>query len=175
MSRRRFGSLVVLALIGSPIPAAAQFVDPTLPVTDGSIFALAMTGDTLFAGGDLTYAGANTGGFAEVSAADGAPRHRWPRADGMVSSIAHDGAGGWYIAGNFHRVAGVVRNGLAHIRADGTLDAWDPGPNGTVYKFSLHGSVLYACGSFTVIGGRTQPWVAALDATTEPRSCGTRA
>ena len=155
----------VMALL-LPRPADAEFVDPTFWVTDGIVYSVAVAGDTLYAGGTFQYVGPNTGGFAAVGATTGARCGGWPRVDGNVLTMASDGAGGWYIGGSFQRVAGVARGNLAHIRADGTLDGWDPGANSTVYRLVVSGSTVYACGLFTSVGGQVRVYLAALDATT---------
>ena len=166
--RSRFvlaGVLTALAL--TPLPVArAEFVDPTLWAAGPVVSALATDGNVLYAGGSLSYVGPNTGALAGVSAATGARVGYWPRVDGTVYTVAADGAGGWYVGGLFHRVAGVTRNNIAHIRADGTLDAWDPDASSTVGRIVVSGSTLYVCGDFARIGGQARIHLAALDAAT---------
>jgi len=70
-----------------------------------------------------------------------------------VYAAVPDGDGGWYIGGSFTHVNGVARKGLAHINADGTLDAgWDAGIDVNVGVYTLElspdGTILYAGGSF---------------------------
>ena len=43
---------------------------------------------------------------------------------GTVNTSASDGAGGWFIGGNFSHVGGLPRYGLAHILADGNVSDW---------------------------------------------------
>lgn len=148
-----------------PRSAAAEFVDPTCWVTGGNIRALAVAGDTLYASGDdLGYVGSNVGSFAAIGATTGTRCSGWPRVDGNVLTMAPDGAGGWYLGGSFQRVAGVARGNLAHVRADGTLDGWNPGANSTVSRLVVSGSIVYACGAFTSVGGQARGYLAALDA-----------
>lgn len=165
-STRRASGLLALALLASAAPARAEFVDPTWWVTGGSTASLAVSGDRLYVGGDFQYVGPNTGGFAALDVNTGALQPGWPRVDGRVVSIAADGSGGWYLAGNFQRVAGVARRHVAHVRADGTLDAWNPGADTTVYQLVVHGPTIYACGAFTKIGGQFRYHLAALDTVT---------
>ena len=85
---------------------------------------------------------------------------------GSVCAAVADGAGGWFIGGDFTSVGGVPRRHLAHIRADGTLDpVWNPGRR-TVFALAVSGSTVYAGGVFTRIGGKTRRGIAALDAQT---------
>lgn len=167
---RRLGLALVgvltALLLTSPLAARAEFVDPTLWTAGPVVRALATDGSTLYVGGSLRYVGPNTGALAGVSATTGARVGYWPRVDGTICTVAADGAGGWYLGGLFHRVAGVVRNNIAHIRADGTLDGWAPDANSTVGGIVVSGSTLYVCGDFTSIGGQTRVHLAALDAET---------
>lgn len=79
-------------------------------------------------------------------------------------TMAADGAGGWYLGGSFKSVAGVPRINLAHVRADGTLDAWNPGANARVNRLLVSGSTVYASGQFTSVAGQPRFHLAALDA-----------
>ncbi len=163
---RRASGVLALALLTSVAPARAEFVDPTWWVTGGPTSSLAVSGERLYVGGDFQYVGPNTGGFAALDVNTGALQPGWPRVDGRVISIAADGNGGWYLAGNFQRIAGVARRHVAHVRADGTLDAWNADPDTTVTKVVVRGATIYACGAFTKIGGQLRYHLAALDTVT---------
>jgi len=102
-------------------------VNPNMWVTNGSVDAIATSGNTIYIGGSFTRVGPNTGSFVGIDAGSGAPVANWPRVTGEVLCSAPDGASGWYIGGTFTSVAGVARGNLAHIRADMTLDAWNFG------------------------------------------------
>jgi hypothetical protein len=48
--------------------------------------------------------------------------------DGPVFAVAGDGRSGWFVLGAFRRIGGTNRLGLAHLRADGSVDpSWWPG------------------------------------------------
>jgi hypothetical protein len=51
-------------------------------------------------------------------------------------------------------VDGLARSNLAHIRADGTVSAWNPGVQGTVDALARDGSTVYAGGAFTSAAGQ---------------------
>ena len=82
-----------------------------------------------------------------------------PSRTGPLDSVLADGHGGWYVGGRFTCIAGVVRRGIAHLHADGTLDrAWtatvpvdrhDPDPY-DVLELARVGATLYAGGPFGV-------------------------
>ena len=164
-SQRAFTAALITgcALLASR-PANAEFVDPTFPVTDYFVQCLSVNGSRLYAGGGIQNVFPNTGGFAAISASSGTLCGGWPRVDGAVLALEPDSAGGWFIGGSFSRVAGAPRNNLAHVRADGTLDAWNPGANALVRCLALSGSTLFACGEFTSVGGQSRFHLAALSA-----------
>ena len=89
--------------------ASGSQVDPNMWVTNGEVDAIATSGSTIYIGGTFTRVGPNTGSFAGIDANSGAPIANWPRVVGVVYCSAPDGAGGWYIGGNFTSVAGVTR------------------------------------------------------------------
>ena len=85
-----FAGLGVLAS-----PALAQVVDDDLYVTNGGVFSMAISGNTLYVGGDFTQVGPPTGGFVPTDAASGALVSGFPKVNGPLVAIASDGAGGW--------------------------------------------------------------------------------
>ena len=122
-------------------------------VTDGEIHAVATPGG-VYVGGEFGLIGRNTGSWVEIAAtgASGAP---WPAVDDDVAAAARDGRGGWYVAGSFTRVGGVRVSGLAHIRANRTVDArWRPAVNGEVHDIEVKGSTVFIAGDFTRVSGR---------------------
>src|SRR5437667_3517164 len=120
----RIDFLFALGVLASACPrhSEAQLVNPHLWATNGVVRAMALSGNTLYIGGDFTYVGPNTGGFANIDATSVTVVPGSPHVDGTVYASAADGQGGWYIGGNFTRVWGEPRSNLAHIRPDGTLD-----------------------------------------------------
>jgi hypothetical protein len=94
-------------------------------------------------------------------------------ADGIITSAAPDGDGGWFIAGGFTAVDGSPRAHLAHIRADGSLDpAWTPSlwaPRKANYTYATLAAAsgrVYVAGPFEKVNGEARGNVVALDATT---------
>ena len=62
----------------------------------------------------------------------------------------------------------MTRNYLAHINADGSVNAWDPGANSAaVVSLAVNGSTVYAGGDFTTMGGQSRNRIAAIDAATD--------
>ncbi|MBP9771646.1 MAG: peptidoglycan-binding protein [Candidatus Pacebacteria bacterium] len=89
--------------------------------------------------------------------------------DGTIYTSISDGAGGWYIGGDFTHVNQTAWPWLAHITADGELDTdFDTDLAGSVTSLALSGDgeTLYVGGGFTSVnGGTTRERVAAFDTT----------
>ena len=133
-------------------------------VTNGPVLAIARTASTVYIGGEFSYVGPYTGGFVPISASTGQPVGVFPRVNGFVYACVPDGAGGWFIGGEFTKVGGVGRNNIAHIRADGSVDtAWNPNADGGVSALAVSGTTLYAGGWFTAIGGQPRHNFAQFD------------
>ena len=97
-----------------------------------------------------------------------------------MHAVAADGAGGWFIGGEFTHVAGQPRAGLAHIGVGGELDpAWAPAVEGPddddhlvsrldftvdVTALCVVGDTVYVGGAFTAIDGQRRDGLAAVDA-----------
>src|SRR5438128_2712667 len=110
----------------------AQLANPNFWITDGTVRATALSGNTLYIGGDFSYVGPNNGGFARLDATSGMVVPGSHHVNGTVYAVAPDGHGGWFIGGSFEKVGDEPRSNLAHFRSDGTLDGWNPGADGPV-------------------------------------------
>lgn len=115
---------------------------------------------TVYAGGGFTRAVLVPTFGVTLDAQTGQADLNYPRINGVVHAVVGDGAGGWYIGGEFTRVNEVERLGLAHILADSRVDPnWRPAvrhrtdPNATakVSALAWDGNVLAIGGSFTHI------------------------
>ena len=144
---------------------ASALVNQGMPVTDGTVNALAVSGDTLFVGGAFGSIGAATGSGVPIDSVTAQPV--WiPKVTGSMTSVVSDGAGGWFIGGNFTHVGGQPRQNLAHLLANHTVDAWNPSPNGIVFTLAMKDSTLYVGGGFSQISGVTRSNIAAMNART---------
>jgi hypothetical protein len=135
-------------------------------IVDGPVHAILLLNDTVYVGGEFAYAGPRTGSVSQFDLSSGAFVRGFPSANGTVNAVEPDGAGGWFLGGQFTSVAGVTRTNVAHVRADSTLDrAWDAGVVGTaVHALILHEGRLYIGGNYTRIGGTTQRYLAVVNA-----------
>lgn len=150
--------------LGLPLLATASGDDApwdrrfSLPFLNGTVTALAASGDDLYVGGTFTVAGA---ALADQGIAvnhlfrwrDGHPTPLGTGLNGAVHAIAfHEGD--VYVGGTFTRAGGAEANRLA--KWDG--QTWSPvggGVDGTVYALMLHEGELYVGGQFTTAGGVT--------------------
>lgn len=155
-----------LALATLTLPASAQTLDPNLWITNGRVNALARSGNTLYAGGSFSLVGPRTGGGMPVDTASAAVSFLAPKVRGDVRVAISDGAGGWFIGGTFDSVGAFARQNLAHINADLSVAAWNPGASSTVNCMALSDNRLVVGGTFTTAGGVPRGRLACLDATT---------
>ena len=95
------------------------------------------------------------------------------RANGIVTSAAPDGHGGWFVSGGFTRIQGQPRAHLAHILRDGRLDPrWRAslsGPSPARYIWAtllVRRQTVYVAGAFHRVDGHARGDVVALNATT---------
>jgi len=153
--------LAVLALSAGPLHA--QTLRHEFWVPNSMVRAALLDGNTLYLGGDFTRLGPVTGSGVPIDAGTGAPVADFPIVVGDVSSALADGAGGWFIGGDFSSVGGVPRSDIAHVLADGSVAPWNPGADGPVQALALSGGTLYAGGLFGQIGGQSRSQIAALD------------
>jgi hypothetical protein len=172
---RRATLLATIALSGALAGSAhaADIPVSTTWVTDGPVNAVTYDPDgRAYVGGDFSMVGPRLGSGLALTSASDVPAAGFPDINGVVAAAVPDGAGGEFIGGTFTSVGGVPRNRLAHIKADGTLDAgWNPGANNTVRALALSpsGDTLYVGGDFfgaNSIGGQNHLRLAKLSAAT---------
>ena len=82
-TRAAFG-LAVLTTCLQSVPATGQVVDPNLWGIDGTVAAIARSGNTLYVGGAFEQVGPNTGGGIPLHLGNGAPKAPFPKVTGYV-------------------------------------------------------------------------------------------
>ncbi|KAF0191987.1 MAG: hypothetical protein FD165_1321 [Gammaproteobacteria bacterium] len=156
---------LLLFLCASSTALAASVADATFWTANGPVYATATDSTKVYLGGDFNYVGPVTGAGAAVKLVDGTGESNMPKIEGVVHVVVPDGAGGWYIGGQFTSVGGSARSNIAHIGSSKVVSAlFNPGANGTVFSLVLSGdlSTLYVGGDFTVVGGQTRRRLAAI-------------
>lgn len=142
-------------------------VDTNIWIPNGLVRTIVKSNNTLYLGGNFSYVGPNTGGGVPIGTVSGATVNGFPKIHGTVETVVADGAGGWFVGGDFDKVSGLPIRNVVHIRANNQLDSnWRPNPNGRVYALALSGNTVYLGGSFGFLGAARRRNVAAVDAQT---------
>jgi len=137
-------------------------------VTDGHIFEMVVGGDgTVYASGTFEHVGPpHTGKAVLVNNTTGLSLP-FVNLERQMNVAISDGAGGWYIGGDFEFVDGTPQAYIAHVLADGSRDpAWTVTADSSVSTLVLSGSILYVSGNFTTLGGEPRNYLGAIDIST---------
>ncbi|MEI7635336.1 MAG: fibronectin type III domain-containing protein, partial [bacterium] len=143
-------------------------------VTDGPVYAVVRTTDTVYICGAFHNVGPSGGTWtprnhiAALDASTGFATDWNPNADSYVNALAVSGDGlTVYAGGQFTFIGGQTRNRIAALNATGNaITTWNPNANNVVLALAVSGdgTTVYAGGQFTNIGGQPRKYIAALDA-----------
>jgi trimeric autotransporter adhesin len=142
------------------------------PEPNGPVSALAIAGETLYAGGSFNQLHeVSHGPLAAFSTSDGTQESFNPEPNGSVSALTVS-SGRLYVGGSFSQLSGESgapsRNDVAAFDLPGqTLDSsfLPPTLDGSVAALAADESSLYIGGDFNEVGGTYQPRLAALSTT----------
>lgn len=168
----RLLALRLLVALAVSVPAHA---DPVTSSTlgwavNGIVSEVARAGDVAYVGGSFNSVAPSANlvfNFATFATDSAVPV--LPRLDlnGRVRAVVEAPGGGWILGGEFTRVNGVVRQRLARLLADGTLDpTFNASADDTVWALAVSGTRVFAGGEFTSMNGTSRNRLVALDATT---------
>ncbi len=153
---RTLGLALMLAGVASAAFAQHRPVSALNWAFGGTVHTVARAGRVAFVGGRFNAVASRhnlTGGFALVSPATSQRALRAVRVHGNVNAIVPDGSGGWFVGGNFTVVGQERQPQIAHILANGRLDAaWTGRVNGRVTSLAVVDATLYVGGEFTAAG-----------------------
>lgn len=161
-------TLVLLFLAASMANLNAQTPQDNFWITNGDVYAIQKSGNTVYLGGEFSWVAPYTGCGAAINTVSGELRLNYVKPNANVDCVIPDGAGGWFIGGDFDYVSEQPRSKLARINADGSLHSFNPGvANGLgVDDMKLVGNILFIAGSFTHVEGQARANLAAIDITT---------
>ncbi len=145
------------------------------PDSNAIVFAITVSGNTVYVGGGFTtIGGQNRNRIAALAKTTGNATAWNPNANDYVYTISLNGST-VYVGGDFTNIGGQNRSSIAALdAATGSATAWDPNANGSGIPLSnpyvktlvVSGGTIYVGGWFTNVGGQTRNNIAALDITT---------
>jgi hypothetical protein len=156
-------SQLALAGMGAS-PARGGVMPQPLWGADTGVGELAQIGNTLYLAGGFSVIGPNCGGGLPLDPLAGAPRQPYAKVAGVVYASVSDGAGGWFIGGDFSAVGEQPRRNLAHVLSDGSIAPWQADADGYVRALGLANDTLYVGGEFTHVSGQQRDHLAAITA-----------
>ncbi len=141
------------------------------PKPDLAVYALAVLGDTVYAGGRFSLVGEwkHRAGIAAIDLTTGTVKPWNPNPDGVICTAVAVSRGRVFVSGDFANIGGVPkpRRYLAALdTVNGEATDWDPGANSVADAMMLAGDTLYVGGWFTELGGQPRNYLASIDATT---------
>ncbi len=151
----------IAALDADPVSPTSAMPPPGTPTPSNTVNALAVSGSTVYAGGDFTtIGGATRNRIAALDASTGSGTAWDPNADGAVYALAvsrldrlrrrglHHPAGSRGRPHDRYRIAAIDAS-------TGTPTSWNPSADGTVRTLCVSGTSIYAGGDFTTLQGAT--------------------
>ena len=120
----------------------------------------------IYLGGNFTYVGPPEAYGTALNQSTLSTITSFSNPNGEVKVTIPDGNGGWYIGGTFSTVGDSNRFNIAHINNNGTVSAFNPNINGTIWALKLFNGILYIGGDFSLVGATMRNNIAAIDVST---------
>ena len=157
------------------IPTSTVVAIPRPAALNCCVNAIDVAADgTAYIGGTFTQASSLVSGGMVVDNTIGVVDNRFPPIHGTVMAAAPDGAGGWYVGGQFTRVDNLTRYNLVHVLSNGNVDPdWRPevrlevdGENGAqINAVTVAGANVIVGGYFESVDGLKRNNLAAISVT----------
>jgi hypothetical protein len=174
--RDRTGTSVSGELASGSTPSLADGGDvsdrveadiPNFWNTDGPVMAVAEDDERVYIGGRFDHVFPYRGNLLTVDPRSAERRDDFPLVHGLVRTAVSDGAGGFYVGGDFRNVDDQAHQGLVRIDGTGKVDpSFSVTLNGPVSTLFLDGDTLYVAGAFDRVGDASRRHVAAVDGRT---------
>ncbi len=148
------------------VDAYTGAVKPWDPNADDLVRTIAISGSTMYVGGDFTNIGGSARNYiAALDVASGNTKIWDPNANSSVLTLAVSGAS-VYAGGYFTSIGGYTRNYIAEIYADiGIPTFWNPSANDRVNSIALNTNraMVYAGGRYSTMNGELKFFLAGID------------
>lgn len=141
-------------------------VDTPFFYTNGKIYQTVTYGNKLYVGGSFTSIGYSNPYFA-VGNLQGDFKQGRHQLNGIVHCSASDGAGGWFVGGDFTKAGIYNRNYFAHLDSAGRVTNLDLKLNGKVRGLCVYSGQLYVAGFFTRSDTLTRNYVLRVNLATQ--------
>ena len=125
---------------------------------DGPVYTTLATNGILYVGGEFSYTARPGSRLLAMDRYTGEIDASFPIFQGAgIYTLLDDGAGGWFVGGEFDSVGSVPATNLVHILADNRLDsAFLPNPGGPVRALAYDGTNVFFAGDFTRVAGSSR-------------------
>ena len=135
---------------------ADHTLDAWDPSTNGTVNALAVSGTTVYAGGNFTFIGGQSRNrIAAIDGTSGVVNAWNPGADSTVNALAASGTA-IFVGGSFHLIGGSLVDRLAALDPSTGNAFGGPDADGVVRALALSGTRLYVGGDFSLLGAAPQ-------------------
>jgi hypothetical protein len=170
-----FGATAAVADRAHPRVVSVDPVNFTPHILDGTVWAMAVVGDTVVVGGSFTQVADrsrtyryNRRNIFAYGLNDGVIRPFAPAVDGAVYALAPGAGGTVYLGGSFKTVNRVAQRGLARLTlANQRVATFTAKINwGDVRALAVQGNRLYAGGTFSAVNGVARVGLARMNAST---------
>lgn len=148
MTPRQLKLLCLLVLANLTLKISAQWTDK-LPTPDGRVYAIKSDNNKVYIGGSFNTVGhlipfvPYYQNFANDYPQIGINDFFYSIGGGSILNVISDGGSGYFVSGTFTTIFGHIREGLARLNANGTLDTnWNANGVGN-RQMAVHNGYLY--------------------------------